>query len=330
MINYRKNITIFKKNKNKIKKNIVLVGSGRWGRVLILEILKNFKNIKKIYVFTNYPNSLKKWINYKKYSNVIIITNFSELKKIKSNFSLIANKNKDHFKYCKKLLNFGYNVLVEKPFLLNLKKSKKLINLSKTKKLFLMVGLQFLFANYFYYIKKNIIKGNIITDFSIDWLDKKNEKRNNSIKIHDPSINYVEDVYYHAYSILYIFLGKGNIFFNKKISKLKKLQKLAFKYNNCDITINCSKNWYYRKRVLKLNLSNGKFFLINFSNDQNIKIKLNNKILKLPNEVCQKTLKYQLFSFFNLKSYDSKGTANDVRNLNNLFKSLIKLHKKSI
>ena len=105
---------------------------------------------------------------------------------------------------------------------------------------------------------------------------------------------------------------------------------MAFKYNNCDITINCSKNWYYRKRVLKLNLSNGKFFLINFSNDQNIKIKLNNKILKLPNEVCQKTLKYQLFSFFNLKSYDSKRTANDVRNLNNLFKSLIKLHKKSI
>ena len=327
MINYNARIRNFNKGKNKINKDILIIGAGRWGKVLLSEIAKNFINIKKIYIFTGYQDSLKKWVKKNKYKNVFILKKFSETKKIKSCFSLIANKNKDHFRYCYKLLNQGYNVLIEKPFILNLEQSNKLIKLSGYKKLFLLIGLQFFYANYLYYIKDKIIKKSIIKSINFEWFDEKNKKRNNILKKHDLSVKYIEDVFYHAYSILYILLGKNSFKFNKKISNINKIEKLKFEYHSREIEINCSRNWSCRKRILKINFYNGKSLLINFSKDNQIKVRLNNKIIKVPINYCDKTIKYQLFSYFKLKNYQSNKAINDIRNLKNLLEGLKGLRK---
>ena len=328
MIAYSKTINSFNKGKNEIKKDILLIGSGRWGKILLEEINKNFINIKNIYVFTNYPISLKKWIYKKKYKNICIFKNISDLKKINTKFALIANKNKDHFKFCKKLLYLGYNILVEKPFVLNLKNYKKLIQISKNKKLFLLLGLQFFYAYYFSYIKKKIIKKYKINNISFEWFDKKNEKKNNLLKKHDVNINYIEDVFYHIYSIVYIFLGKGSFKFGNEALTNNHVQSLVFRHNKCNINLNCSRKWNQRKRIIKFKLFNGNTLSINFSNDSNLIVKLNNRRKKIPQNLCEKTLKYQLYSFFKLKNYKTEKRLNDVRNLNTLFYCVSILNKK--
>jgi len=327
VISYNTRIKNFNKGKSKINKNILIIGAGRWGKVLLSEIAKNFIHIKKIYILTGYHNSLKKWVEKNKYKNVFILKKFSETKKIKSCFSLIANKNKDHFSYCYKLLNQGYNVLIEKPLVLNLEQSSKLIKLSRYKKLFLLIGLQFFYANYLYYIKDKIIKKSIIKSINFEWFDQKNKKRNNVLKNHDLSVKYMEDVFYHAYSILYVLLGNKSFKFNEKISEINKIEKLKFNYHSHEVVINCSRNWRCRKRILKINFYNGKLLLINFSKDNQIKVKLNGEIKNVPIKYCDKTIKYQLFSFFKLKKYQSNKAINDIRNLKNLLEGLKGLRK---
>ena len=46
-------------NFSKINKSVIIIGCGRWGKVILKEIFLNFKNIKKIYVYTKYINQLK-------------------------------------------------------------------------------------------------------------------------------------------------------------------------------------------------------------------------------------------------------------------------------
>jgi hypothetical protein len=327
MIKYKKHIQNFNKKKNNIKQSVVLVGCGRWGKVLLNEILYNFKNIEQIYVVTNYQKNLQKWINKKRCKNIKILKNFNEIKKINCRFAIVAKKNEHHYHFCKKLLNGRYNVLVEKPFVNNIKKARYLLSLSIRKNFFLLISLPFFYAHFFYYIKEKIITNLKVLKFTIYWFDKKKEIRYGSIKKHDRKLNQIEDIFYHIYSIINIFLGKGNFSFQRQIMKYKKYRKLVFNYNYCNVEINFSKNWPNRKRILNLELSNGKNVSINFINNNVIKTYYDKKMIKLPEKVCQKTLKYQLFSFFNLRNFKIKNNVNDIRNLKNLLISLEKLKK---
>ncbi len=153
-----KELVYFQKFKNKIKHNIIVFGSGRWAKVIISELLENFPNIKHIIIVTNYKNQLEKWKKKKNFKKIIITSNYKELKKYNSNFALVVNKNEDHYKTCSKAINLNQNVLVEKPLRINELSLKKLINESIKKKLFIYLSLPYLFANYFLYIKKKIIK----------------------------------------------------------------------------------------------------------------------------------------------------------------------------
>ena len=58
---YEKEIYKFLKFKNKINSDIVMIGGGRWTKVLIIEIIKNFPNIKRIFIFTKNEKKIKIW-----------------------------------------------------------------------------------------------------------------------------------------------------------------------------------------------------------------------------------------------------------------------------
>lgn len=46
-----RNSTAFNKNKIKVSKNLLIFGSGRWAKIILGEIIKNFPNVKNIYLF---------------------------------------------------------------------------------------------------------------------------------------------------------------------------------------------------------------------------------------------------------------------------------------
>lgn len=319
-----RNSTSFNKNKIKVSKNLLIFGSGRWARIILGEIIKNFPNVKT-YIYSNNLKELKKSIKSKKYKNVFLIENFQKIKKIKCNFAIVANKTKNHFFYCYKLLKLNFNLLVEKPFTLKHEDSVKLAKISFRKKNFLLISLQYFYAKYFYYIKKKVLKNFTVERIKIEWFDKKNEIRNNMLKTHDLEINYAEDIFYHIYSILEVLLGKGNYEFKKNINNDRSKSILFFNYQKIKIALQYSRNFSIRKRMIKIYCSKNNKIFINFSKDSKVQVRINKYLIKLTKSICDTTLKYQLFSFLNLKNYNLDFLFNDVRNLNNLFVSLKKL-----
>ena len=96
-----------------------------------------------------------------------------KLKKLIVDLLLLQKKNEHHYHFCKKLLNGRYNVLVEKPFVNNIKKARYLLSLSIRKNFFLLISLPFFYAHFFYYIKEKIITNLKVLKFTIYWFDKK-------------------------------------------------------------------------------------------------------------------------------------------------------------
>ena len=262
----------------------------------------------------------------KKFKKLIITSNYKDLKKYDSNFALVVNKNEDHYKTCSRALNLNQNVLVEKPLQINELSLKKLIDESRKKKLFIYLSLPYLFANYFLYLKKKIIKKKKIKKINIDWFDKKNEKRHGFLKRHDDNIHYLEDIFYHLFSLISIFLGSKKITVKQKLQKLNNIFKVKFKLQNTEIEINFSKQSKIRKRILKVGFLNKKEIIVNFSDDKKVSI-FSGKKIHLPKGICQKTLKYQLFNFLSSNFSNSINNKANVRNLKYLFLSLKEIKK---
>ena len=325
MTKFEKDIRKFNNLKNKSYKNLSIVGGGRWAQTYLSEIIENFRNIKKIYIYTNYPHQIKNLIKKKK-NKKIEIKNLKELKKVKSKYIIIANKNKDHIKFTKFLISLKCNILVEKIFPLSPKNYQKLLIKLKKNKINLFLSSQYFFANYFYYIKKKIIKINKIKKINVDWYDTVNEKRNGQLKKHDLKVSFFEDIFYHLNSIFYIFLGNGIIDLREKVQRVNNLDTANFFYKDTQISVRFTRFAKIRKRELKMSFKKNKI-TINFSNDKKIIVKYDNQKIQIPNFFCQKTLKFQILDFLNSNYLNSKKSPNNLLNLKNLFISLNKIKK---
>ena len=324
-MNIQKIIKKFNKSRNKIQNEILIVGSGRWTRVLLSEIKKNFPIVSCIYILTSNKNNIEEWIQKKKIKKIIFVKNISLLSKYKINKVIIANSNKDHFKFTKFFLIKKYDVLVEKPLLINLRQYNSLVKLSKKNQVNLHISMQFIFSKFFGILNKKINKNNI-KEINFEWCDKPNEKRDGLIKKHDLEINYIEDIIYHIFSILNNLLNIKEILPMNSILKKGKFEKIKLRDNKRRmINIKCSRNYISRKRMITIILHN-EIIKINFSNDRSVTFKSNLKKVKTSSAKLDKTLKYQLFNFLRLKKLSNKVELNDIRNLK-LFFNLTNLIK---
>ena len=313
----------FKINKNHLKKNILIVGSGRWGKTTIQEINKNFKSVK-IFVYTKHQNQIKKWSKSKKI-NFTFVNNFKEINRLKITHAIVLNNNKDHYKYVKKLLFLRIKTLVEKPITNSSNQFKNLYRISKDLKVNLLVSLPFLYSYYFFYYKKFLSNKNIFL-IKFFWTDKNAEYRNGIKKKHQP-INFFIDILYHVYCIMLIFLGKGKITYNKT-NLSPKINTYKFKYNNKHlIEIFCKRDSKKRNRIIQIYFDNYKKNEINFTNNLSSKLLYSNqKLLKCPKIYQNLTLAYQIFNFLNITNY-KQISINDVRNLKNFLNTLFKIKK---
>ncbi len=326
MSNYLRAINLFHKNRTKFNDKILIIGRGRWSDVITKELISNFPNIEKILVYSPKFRNIKNKISNKK----IILTN--SLKFIKEHnvkYIIISNKNSDHLKYIKLFLRSENNILCEKPLII---KKKELLNLEsnlRKKKTFLTISMQFFYAFYFYFINKNFVKNKKIEKIEIDWFDKKNEKKNGIVKKHDMKINFIEDIFYHVYSILSILAKIKDYSFHFQPIKKKNVEHINFIVNKKIITnLNSSRIYDRRTRIIKLYFSNKDLLFINFSNDTDVKVKFNGKIVKIPTKLMSKTIKYQLYYFLKPSKNDDKLVLNSFKNLKNFFKDLYLLKKK--
>ncbi|MBI4160653.1 MAG: Gfo/Idh/MocA family oxidoreductase [Candidatus Yanofskybacteria bacterium] len=124
------------------KKNIAIVGIGRWGKNLLREF-KKIADVGHIYHRGDTENS--KWLK-KNYPDIRPTSSFSELLADSSIEAIaIATPIKTHYELAKKALLAGKHVFVEKPITDTVGQAQELVRLAAKRKLVLFVGHIFLY-----------------------------------------------------------------------------------------------------------------------------------------------------------------------------------------
>ncbi len=126
-------------------KKILIIGYSSFVRRRVIPSLKKNKNIK--YCICSKSNKID-------FKNKILFNRFEEgLKKFNPNLVYISTVNSLHYRYAKSVLNKGFNVIVDKPVTLEIKKTKELLNIAKRKKLFFAEATLFNYHRVFEKIK---------------------------------------------------------------------------------------------------------------------------------------------------------------------------------
>ncbi len=283
--------------RKKFNIKLLIIGGGRWAQIYLREIIKNF-DLKGIYFITKNTEILEKFsktkIHILKKNSKIKINDFRKI--------IICNKTSNHLKYTKKAIKSSF--LIEKPLTNN---PKDYYNNKKLLKTYL--ALQLSFAEYFKILRRKLRKKKI-QSIQLNWFDSSIANKNYNDKIF-----FIEDTYYHFYSIIRIFLGgKLNLLnSNSEISE----KKIKTKAKNIDIILNVNDRHYKKTRELIIKVKNEKY-TIYFSNIKKIIIRKNKKLFKKIFTNI-KTLDKQILYF--LKS-SKKLNINSLNNLDALFQDL--------
>ena len=289
--------------KKTITKNLILIGGGRWAKIYLEELLK-----KKIFIYLlTSNNNLKKFFIKHNFHNYKFIKKLNEVNIDNKYYLILINKTEKRLKFIKKIINLKNQILIEKPLTNNPNDYFKY----KLNKKNTYLSLQFYFAIYFASIKKEI-KNEKIEYLKVDWFDNKNEKKNFNKKI-----NFIEDSFYHFFSIVRIFIKSTRLINDNSI--IKKTQ-IKSNFKNIQIILNSSKNSYNKKRILFIK-TNKNEYTINFKNLNAIYIKKNkNKKIKITKNI--KNITIQIDNFLDKKNIIKK---NSLHNLKYLFKDLIQI-----
>jgi len=291
--------------KNNKTKELILIGGGRWARIYLEELIK--KKIK-INIITSNNNLIKFFTNYK-FKNYKIYKKLIDIDIKRKFYIIVSSATKDRLNIIKKISSLKNQILIEKPLTNNPNNYFKY----KLNKKNIYLSLQFSFAKYFILIK-NQIKKEKIESLNIDWFDNKNEK-----KTFNKKINFIEDAYYHFFSIVRIFIDNKNLIHSQ--ANIKKNQ-INSTFNNTKITLNASKNKTVKKRLLIIKTNKNKF-IINFKNIDKIFIKKNKNLnIKINKNI--KNIPIQINNFL-LNNNEIK--KNSLKKLNYLFDDLVKIKK---
>jgi hypothetical protein len=282
---------------------IVIFGYGRWSKIYVKEILKNFKKINLLIY-----SSLNQKINHK---NISFIKKKKLISNIKAKYFLVLNSTKDHKASINNIANHNCKILVEKPL------TNSPLDFFELKNKNIFLGLQYSYSKYFLYLKKLLKTNNEkIKYIKLIWTDSYLEKKkyNNKIK-------FIEDIYYHFYSIIRIFFLKKNLK-KKRIFEIKKNQILIdFKFNS-KASLNV-KIGLRKRRILKI-YTKKNIYVVNFLKLDEVNVYKNKNIIKSfhkNNKNLIKQLNYFLKSSKNIKQ-------NSLSNLGGLFNDLLIINKK--
>ncbi len=285
------------------KKNLLFIGGGRWAQIY-LEQLQKFR--LNIYVVTKNRNLREKLIN-SKFSKIYTFKKFKDIKINKNFLIILCNRTNQRLNILKKLSILKNRILIEKPLTNN---PKNYFDNKLYCKDNLYLSSQFYFSKYFLFIKKKIEKEKI-RKITLDWFDNKNDKKSFNDKL-----NYIEDAYYHFFSIIRIFLNNKNL-----INNFSHIQKnnITTLNNGIKIILKASKYKYNKKRVLYIQTNKTKYS-INFKNLDKIYINKDDKKFTITKEV--KNLPIQIKNFVLNKKEIKK---NSLKNLKPLFYDLLRI-----
>lgn len=243
------------------KIKIGLIGAGNIIKSRHLPALKSVKNKFEIIGILDVKGENSK-ILAKKYN----IPNFSKYEKYDDldkmewfkqiNAVIIGIPPKEHYQMVKKCLLLGKHVLVEKPFVVNIKEGEELIKLAKRKKLILAVNHNFQFSRAFSKLEKEVINKNLGKIRSFYGVQFSNDTRRLPVWSEELPLGLFYDESPHFFYLLKKFAGSNinieNVFCNKSKVKESTPQLLTIEAKSNDVPISIYLNfespiceWYF-------------------------------------------------------------------------------------
>ena len=260
--------------------HIVVIGGGRWARVLTEALHSAIPSSSKISVYTAHnADMMSSWVESKRFNKSIrVIPEWPSFDKAESTAAIVVNSARDHESVIRQLLSAQVPVLSEKPVTLTAKSTQALIELAHTNKTYFAAAHIFLFANYIEIFSGVLAKTNNIMDVSVSWIDPGSEKRYGESKQFDPGLSIIADWYPHILSILSVLIpGYSCGAQTLDIKSGGAAVEVDIVHGGIPCHLQMARNGRCRQRVIEINKSDGTLQL-DFSTEPG-RIKINNKEL---------------------------------------------------
>jgi len=276
---------------------VAIIGGGRWGKIITTVLTKCAQNVSKIHLISNrnFKNT-SSWVKEMSssdniFSDKVVVGNaLDEVvgnNAVKSVF--VVNCPEEHYHTAKVLLEANKHVMVEKPFVSNVKQANELINLAKEKGLILTVGLEFMMASYVHYFRDFLEQHEVITKkVKIVWHDVFGGQRHGVFKLPDMTVNTFNDIFWHILSILFVLYKEQDIKINDVfINDGGDSSVINLNYGSFPIEVNLSRTAKTPKRKIEVFAKNKPNYSLDFTKEPG-KVQFDNK--ELPQDSCWKNL----------------------------------------
>ena len=186
---------------------IVVVGGGRWARVLT-GVLCGFvdPSVKILLQTSHNTDSMSLWITRQNFKQDIVVTSkWPDVNPELTAAIIVVNAARDHEKTIERALEAKIPILVEKPVTFSENATKRLVNLANDYNVPFFSAHIFLFASYLKNFFLLIPKIEKVQCIRFNWMDPKIESRYGEKKQYDSGLPIYADWLPHIVSIVSIF-----------------------------------------------------------------------------------------------------------------------------
>jgi len=314
--------------------NVVIIGGGRWARVIIEVLCDVLNSSANILIYSPHNHLLmNEWIIENKAEKRIKI-----IRRFPNSFPtpqtvIIANTAIDHYKSALMAIRAGSDVLVEKPVALNYKQALDIYDFAKNNNKIVCASHVFLFASYIENFSKLIQERGKIEKIKISWEDSVIERRHGELKKFDAGLPIIVDCLPHVLSIISMF-APINVSYNSiklQIHKGGSKVNINIESSGIPIEICVIRNGSQRTRIVEI-LVEGKKNTLDFSTEPGI-IKSGNKKISgdLNWDHKPKPLKQLLSAFLSVsndKQFDRRLDFKFGIQFSKLIDDLLRIYKK--
>lgn len=182
-----------------------LIGGGRWANVHASVLQRILPTDGTILATVISPSNGNRWQSVQNWPNWRIATSMAQVLADQSiSHVIIARRARDLAATTLEVLASGKRVLVEKPFCLTLADADTLIDTASARQC--AVGHVFAYAQNIIRFRAACLARGQVTGLTLLWGDPALEARYGATKSYDASLNVVQDVFPHAWSVLRPFL----------------------------------------------------------------------------------------------------------------------------
>lgn len=185
-----------------MKDEVILIGGGRWARVLLTIVRGLLSSDKRIiWVTTHGSEENRLWISENEIQGVRVTQSLDTSELSVARFAIVANASSLHGETTNSLLQNGLHVLSEKPAAYTCDRLERNIQISRERNLLFAVNLEFMYAEYIQRFSQEIDfeRANHIV---VRWEDPFCEVRHGEVKHADVYTPVLHDQLPHCLSIL--------------------------------------------------------------------------------------------------------------------------------